>query len=199
MAFQLPKLSYSYDALEPYLDAKTMEIHHLKHHATYTSNLNSAILGKEFENESIENILIKGFDIPKIRNNAGGFYNHNLFWEIISPYGGREPQDKLMDLINFSFGSFQNFKQEFIEAAVSRFGSGWAWLCQKVSNQKLLICSTANQDNPLMPDLDCSGKPILGLDVWEHAYYLKYQNKRLDYIHEFFHLINWNSVSSKLV
>lgn len=197
MTFQLPQLSYTYSALEPHLDAKTMEIHHSKHHASYTSNLNNAVAETGLENLLIEELLVKGFEIPAIRNNGGGFYNHNFFWEVMSPYGGGEPNGKLLHLINSSFGSFKDFKTQFIKSAISRFGSGWVWLCEK--QDKLEICSTANQDNPLMPNIGCSGKPILCLDVWEHAYYLNYQNRRADYISAFFNIINWQTVSSKLV
>ena len=195
MAFELPKLQYEYNALEPYIDAKTMEIHHSKHHQAYTTNLNNAIAGTELEALSIEEILIKGFEIPAVRNNGGGFYNHNLFWEILSPTKS-EPSSEFLQLINDSFGTFENFKSEFTKAATTRFGSGWAWLCFK--DGKLEVCSTANQDNPLMPNVGCSGFPILGLDVWEHAYYLNYQNRRPDYIEAFFNLINWQEVEKKL-
>ncbi|MCB9202462.1 MAG: superoxide dismutase [Flavobacteriales bacterium] len=195
MAFELPQLPYSYDALEPNFDARTMEIHYSKHHAAYTSKLNDVIKGTEYENLSIEELLVKGYDIPAIRNNGGGYYNHCLFWEILSPEGGGEPEGELKDLINNSFGSFENFKNEFSNAAATRFGSGWAWLCLK--DGKLEICSTPNQDNPLMPN-ECGGYPILGLDVWEHAYYLKYQNRRPEFIEAFFNLINWNKVQERL-
>ena len=193
MAFELPKLPYAFDALEPHIDAKTMEIHHDKHHAAYTNNLNAAIEGTDLAGLSIEEILVKGIDKPAVRNNGGGYYNHNLFWEIMSPNGGGEPTGDLADAINAAFGSFEAFKEKFVQAATTRFGSGWAWLC--VKDGKLEICSTANQDNPLMPGVGCEGKPILGLDVWEHAYYLNYQNRRPDYIGAFFNVINWNKVS----
>lgn len=193
MAFELPKLPYAFDALEPHIDARTMEIHHDKHHAAYTNNLNSAIEGTELEGLSIEEILVKGFDKPAVRNNGGGYYNHNLFWEIMSPNGGGEPTGELADAINAAFGSFEGFKEKFAQAAATRFGSGWAWLC--VKDGKLEVCSTANQDNPLMPGVGCEGKPILGLDVWEHAYYLNYQNRRPDYINAFFNVINWEKVA----
>jgi len=192
MSFELPKLPYAYDALEPHIDARTMEIHHTKHHQAYTTNLNNAIQGTDLENASIEEILVKGKDIPAVRNNGGGFWNHNLFWEILSPNGGGEPTGELAEAINAAFGSFAAFKEEFAKAATTRFGSGWAWLC--VDGGKLVICSTANQDNPLMGE-GCKGTPILGLDVWEHAYYLNYQNRRPDYITAFFNVINWNKVS----
>lgn len=193
MAFELPKLPYAFDALEPHIDARTMEIHHDKHHAAYTNNLNAAIEGTELEGLSIEEILVKGIDKPAVRNNGGGYYNHNLFWEIMSPNGGGEPTGELADAINAAFGSFEGFKEKFAQAAATRFGSGWAWLC--VKDGKLEVCSTANQDNPLMPGVGCEGKPILGLDVWEHAYYLNYQNRRPDYINAFFNVINWEKVA----
>lgn len=191
MSFNLPDLNYNYNALEPYFDAKTMEIHHSKHHAGYTNNLNNAIKGTKYENMSIEEIL-KSPDLPfGIRNNGGGFYNHSLFWKILTPNGGGEPSKQLLEQINIDFGSFENMKMEFNKAAATRFGSGWAWLC--VNNKKLNICSTANQDNPLMEG-QCGGTPILGLDVWEHAYYLNYQNRRPEYIEAFWNLINWDIV-----
>lgn len=193
MAFELPKLPYAYDALEPHIDAKTMEIHHSKHHAAYTNNLNAAIEGTDLEGLTIEEILVKGMDKPAVRNNGGGFYNHNLFWEIMSPNGGGEPTGELAAAINEAFGSFEGFKEKFAQAAATRFGSGWAWLC--VKDGKLEICSTPNQDNPLMPEVGCEGRPILGLDVWEHAYYLNYQNRRPDYINAFFNVVNWDKVS----
>jgi len=192
MSFELPKLPYAYDALEPHIDARTMEIHYTKHHQAYTTNLNNAIQGTDLENASIEEILVKGKDIPAVRNNGGGFWNHNLFWEILSPNGGGDPTGELAEAINAAFGSFAAFKEEFTKAATTRFGSGWAWLC--VDGGKLVICSTANQDNPLMGE-GCKGTQILGLDVWEHAYYLNYQNRRPDYITAFFNVINWNKVT----
>ena len=191
MSFNLPDLNYNYNALEPYFDAKTMEIHHSKHHTGYTNNLNNAIKGTKYENMSIEEIL-KSPDLPfGIRNNGGGFYNHSLFWKILTPNGGGEPSKQLLEKIQINFGSFKNMKMEFNKAAATRFGSGWAWLC--VNNKKLNICSTANQDNPLMEG-QCGGTPILGLDVWEHAYYLNYQNRRPEYIEAFWNLINWDIV-----
>ena len=191
MSFNLPDLNYNYNALEPYFDAKTMEIHHSKHHTGYTNNLNNAIKGTKYENMSIEEIL-KSPDLPVgIRNNGGGFYNHSLFWKILTPNGGGEPSKQLLEQINIDFESFENMKMEFNKAAATRFGSGWAWLC--VNNKKLNICSTANQDNPLMEG-QCGGTPILGLDVWEHAYYLNYQNRRPEYIEAFWNLINWDIV-----
>lgn len=193
MAFELPQLPYAYDALEPHIDARTMEIHHSKHHNGYTTNLNNAIAGTAFEGKSIEDILSSCADNPAVRNNGGGFYNHGLFWEVMSPMGGGQPSGDLSDAINASFGSFEAFKDAFAKAAGTRFGSGWAWLC--VSNGKLEVCSTANQDNPLMNE-GCGGTPILGLDVWEHAYYLNYQNRRPDYINAFFNVINWDKVAA---
>lgn len=193
MSFELPSLPYSYDALEPNIDAKTMEIHHTKHHQAYTTNLNNAIAGTDLEGKTIEQILVDGFANNAIRNNGGGFYNHNLFWEIMSPNGGGQPEGEIAEAINAAFGSFDLFKEKFAQAAATRFGSGWAWLC--VKNGALEICSTANQDNPLMPEVGCTGTPILGLDVWEHAYYLNYQNRRPDYVQAFFNVINWKKVS----
>ncbi len=194
MNFELPELGYSYAALEPHIDARTMEIHHSKHHQAYTTNLNNAIAGTELEGKSIEEILKVCKDKPAVRNNGGGFWNHNLFWECLSPNGGGLPTGALAAAINEAFGSFENFQAEFAKAATTRFGSGWAWLC--VSSGKLEICSTANQDNPLMGE-GCSGTPILALDVWEHAYYLNYQNRRPDYITAFFNVVNWSVIASK--
>ncbi len=194
MAFELPKLAYAYDALEPYIDARTMEIHHSKHHQAYITNLNNAIAGTELEGKTIEEILKVCKDKPAVRNNGGGFWNHNLFWEIMSPNGGGEPTGELATAINEAFGDFETFKDHFAKAGVTRFGSGWAWLC--VTDGKLEICSTANQDNPLMGE-GCNGTPILALDVWEHAYYLHYQNRRPDYITAFFSVIDWNTVAAK--
>ena len=194
MNFELPELGYSYAALEPHIDARTMEIHHSKHHQAYTTNLNNAIAGTELEGKSIEEILKVCKDKPAVRNNGGGFWNHNLFWECMSPNGGGLPTGALAAAINEAFGSFENFQAEFAKAATTRFGSGWAWLC--VSSGKLEICSTANQDNPLMGE-GCSGTPILGLDVWEHAYYLNYQNRRPDYITAFFNVVNWSVIAGK--
>ena len=197
MAFELPKLKYSYDSLEPHIDSKTMEIHHGKHHAGYTNNLNNAISGSELENHSIEEILKNlNMENSALRNNAGGYYNHNLFWDILSPSGGGKPNGKLLESINNGFESFENFKEEFSKAAATRFGSGWAWLCVH-ENGTLKVCSTANQDNPLMPGIGFDGFPILGIDVWEHAYYLNYQNRRPDYINAFFNIINWEKVNEK--
>ena len=194
MSFKLPELNYSYDALEPHIDAKTMEIHHSKHHNGYTTNLNNAIQGTEMQNQSIEEICKSENLTGAVRNNGGGYYNHCLFWDILSPNGGGEPKNEVGEAINSSFGSFENFKNEFAKAAATRFGSGWAWLC--VKNGALDICSTANQDNPLMLD-QCGGTPILALDVWEHAYYLNYQNRRPDYINAFFNVINWKEVNKR--
>ncbi len=196
MAFELPDLPYAYDALEPHIDARTMEIHHSKHHRGYTNNLNNAIDGTDLGNASIGDILTKGVDMPAVRNNGGGYYNHALFWKVMSPNGGGEPSGVLADAINASFGSFDGFREAFSKAAATRFGSGWAWLCVK-NGGTLEVCSTANQDNPLMLGIGCGGTPILGLDVWEHAYYLNYQNRRPDYIAAFFNVINWEEVAAR--
>jgi Fe-Mn family superoxide dismutase len=195
MAFELPKLPYAYDALEPNIDARTMEIHHTKHHNGYTTNLNNAVAGTDLDNKSIQDIL-KNLDMSNaaVRNNGGGFYNHSLFWEIMSADGGGKPSGELATAIDKDFDSFDAFKEAFSKAAGTRFGSGWAWLCVHKGG-KLEICSTPNQDNPLMPEVGCTGFPILGLDVWEHAYYLNYQNRRPDYVTAFFNVINWNKVS----
>lgn len=193
MAFTLPDLPYAFDALEPHIDAKTMEIHHGKHHQGYTDKLNDAIKGTELEDLSIEEILKKGADKKAVRNNGGGYYNHNLFWKVLSPDGGGKPSGNLASAIDDAFGSFDEFKTKFSEAAKTQFGSGWAWLC--VNGGKLEICSTPNQDNPLMPGVGCGGTPILGLDVWEHAYYLNYQNKRPDYVEAFWNIVNWDQVA----
>jgi len=194
MAFELPKLAYSYDALEPHIDARTMEIHHSKHHNAYTTNLNNAIQGTDLEGKTIENILINlDMQNKAVRNNGGGYYNHCLYWSIISPNGGNEPTGELKTAIENSFGSFHEFKEQFSKAAATQFGSGWAWLCVD-KKRKLSICATANQDNPLMPNIGCDGTPILTIDVWEHAYYLNYQNRRPDYIEAFFNVINWEEV-----
>jgi len=198
MSFQLPNLSYNHDALEPHIDSKTMQIHHGKHHAGYTNKLNAAIEGTDLEGKSIEEIL-KNLDMDNsaVRNNGGGYYNHCLFWEIIGPNCGGSPSGKLADAINKDFGSFDEFKSKFSAAAATRFGSGWAWLCVD-SDGGLEVCSTANQDNPLMPG-ECGKTPILCLDVWEHAYYLNYQNRRPDYIDAFFNVINWEVVAKMYV
>lgn len=198
MAFELPKLNYAFDALEPNIDTKTMEIHYGKHHNGYTNNLNNIISGTDNEGKSIEDIC-KSLDLENkgLRNNGGGYYNHNLFWEIMGPNGGGDPSGEISESINSNFGSFENFKDEFSKAAATRFGSGWAWLCAHPDG-KLEISSTANQDNPLMPN-GCGGNPILCLDVWEHAYYLNYQNRRPDYINAFFNVINWEEVNKRFL
>ena len=196
MSFQLPDLNYNHDALEPYIDSKTMQIHHGKHHAGYTTKLNAAIAGTDLESKSIEEIL-KSLDMNNsaVRNNGGGYYNHCLFWEVMSPNGGGIPDGSLINAIDKSFGSFDEFKSRFSAAAGTRFGSGWAWLCVD-SDGSLEVCSTPNQDNPLMPG-ECGKTPILGIDVWEHAYYLNYQNRRPDYVEAFFNVIDWSIVSAK--
>ena len=194
MAFELPQLNYTYDALEPVFDARTMEIHHTKHHQTYIDNLNKAIQNTQLENKSIEEICSLA-DTPALRNNGGGHYNHSLFWEILTPNGAKSPIGNVKTAIE-NYGSFEKFKIDFSEVAKTRFGSGWAWLCKK-DNGSLEICSTPNQDTPLMPEIGCNGTPILGLDVWEHAYYLNYQNRRPDYISAFFNVINWDIVEEK--
>lgn len=193
MAFELPNLPYAFDALEPHIDAETMEIHHGKHHKAYTDNLNKAIEGGELANASIEEILKTGVGNPAVRNNGGGYFNHNLFWETMSPNGGGQPTGELAEAIDQAFGSFDAFKEKFAQAAATRFGSGWAWLIKK--DGKLEVTSTPNQDNPLMPVAEVQGTPLLGLDVWEHAYYLKYQNRRPDYISAFFNVVNWDKVA----
>jgi len=197
MAFTLPELPYAHDALEPHIDARTMEIHHGKHHNGYTNKLNAAIEGTDLAGKSIEAIL-GGLDMDNgaVRNNGGGFYNHSLFWSVMSPNGGGEPSGDLADAINAAYGSFEDFKTAFSKAAGTRFGSGWAWLCVH-DGGKVEICSTPNQDNPLMPGVGCGGTPILGLDVWEHAYYLNYQNRRPDYVSAFFNVIDWDAVSTR--
>jgi Fe-Mn family superoxide dismutase len=195
MAFELPNLPYAHDALEPHIDARTMEIHHGKHHAGYTSKLNAAIEGTDLAGKDIDTLLRDHSDNGAVRNNGGGFWNHTLFWNSMSPNGGGAPDGALGEAIARDFGSFENFKDEFSKAAATRFGSGWAWLCEK--GGKLEVCSSANQDNPLMPGVGCGGNPILGLDVWEHAYYLNYQNRRPDYINAFFNVVDWNAVSAR--
>ena len=197
MAFELPQLPYAYDALEPNIDARTMEIHHSKHHNAYTTNLNAAIVGSDLEGKNIENILMN-LDMKNgaVRNNGGGFYNHNLFWTVMSPDGGGLPTGELATAIDRDFGSFEEFKVRFAKAGATQFGSGWAWLCTQKGG-KLDVCGTPNQDNPLMPEVGCGGTPILGMDVWEHAYYLNYQNRRPDYIEAFFDVINWTEVSRR--
>jgi Fe-Mn family superoxide dismutase len=197
MAFELPKLKYAYDALEPNIDARTMEIHYSKHHQGYTNNLNNAIEGTDLAGKTIENILINlDMENKAVRNNGGGFYNHSMFWDVMNPEGKGRLSGELKDAIEAKYKSFDAFKDEFSKAAATRFGSGWAWLCVQ-KNGNLEICSTPNQDNPLMPGTGCEGTPILGLDVWEHAYYLNYQNRRPDYINAFFNVINWNEVERR--
>ena len=195
MSFSLPQLEYSYDALEPHIDARTMEIHHSKHHQGYTNKLNAAIEGSENESKDIHDIL-SGLDMTNmaLRNNAGGYYNHKIFWEVMNPNKENVMSEGLKTAIDDAYGSFEAFKEAFSKAAATRFGSGWAWLC--VKNGQLEVCSTPNQDNPLMPN-GCGGIPILGIDVWEHAYYLNYQNRRPDYINAFFDVINWGVISEK--
>ena len=197
MSFQLPDLNYGFDALEPNIDSRTMQIHHGKHHAGYTSKLNAAIEGTDLEGLNIESLL-KGLDMSNnaVRNNGGGYFNHCLFWEIMSPNGGGSPSGALNNAILSSFGSFEDFKSKFSAAAATRLGSGWAWLCTK-KDGSLEICSTANQDNPLMQGVGSDGHPIMGIDVWEHAYYLNYQNRRPDYINAFFNVVDWSIVGEK--
>ncbi|MGB1169072.1 MAG: superoxide dismutase [Flavobacteriaceae bacterium] len=197
MAFELPELGYAYDALEPNIDARTMEIHHSKHHNGYTTKLNGAITGSDLESKSIEEILTN-LDMSNgaVRNNGGGFYNHSLFWSVMNPNNKGELSGELKEAIMAEFGSFEAFKDAFSKAAATQFGSGWAWLCV-LPGGKVEVCSTPNQDNPLMPGVSCDGTPILGIDVWEHAYYLNYQNRRPDYIEAFFNVINWNEVASR--
>ena len=196
MAFELAPLPYAFDALEPHIDARTMEIHHDKHHAAYTTNINGAIEGTDLDNQSIEDILggVSNHS-PAVRNNGGGFFNHNLFWSVMSPDGGGEPSGELADAINGGLSSFDQFKEEFTKAGMTRFGSGWAWLV--VSGGALVVTSSPNQDNPLMDVSDVKGTPILGLDVWEHAYYLNYQNRRPDYITAFWNVVNWEEVARR--
>ncbi len=197
MSHQLPNLPYNYAALEPHIDARTMEIHHSKHHNAYVTNLNNAIAGTEMENLSLEDLFknISKYPMP-VRNNGGGHYNHTMFWNIMSPNGGGAPTGKLAAAIDSELGGFDKFKEAFAAAGATRFGSGWAWLCIQ-SDGKLCVCSTPNQDNPLMDVADCKGTPILGMDVWEHAYYLHYQNRRPDYIAAFFNVINWEEVGRR--
>jgi len=197
MSFKLPKLKYAYDALEPNIDARTMEIHHSKHHNGYTSKLNAAIQGTPHENESIETILgTLDMSNSGVRNNGGGFYNHSLFWEVMNPQNKGSLSGELRTALREAFGTFEDFKSAFSKAAATQFGSGWAWLCAHKGG-KLEVCATPNQDNPLMPGIGCDGAPILGIDVWEHAYYLNYQNRRPDYIDAFFNVINWNEVAKR--
>lgn len=195
MAFELPQLPYAYDALEPNIDGKTMEIHHGKHHNGYTTKLNIAIEGSGMESDTIETIL-KNLDMNNtaLRNNGGGYYNHCLFWQVMSPNGGDAPSGAMAQAIDAAYGSYEDFKIAFSNAAATQFGSGWAWLCVQKGGG-IEVCTSANQDNPLMPGIGCGGNPILALDVWEHAYYLNYQNRRPDYINAFFNVINWEKVS----
>jgi len=192
MSFELPKLNYSYDALEPTIDAKTMEIHYTKHHQAYVDNLNNAVAGTDLEGKSLEEIQKMGTDKPAVRNNGGGHYNHSLFWELLTPGGSKEPVGNVKAEIE-KIGGFDKFKEDFSNAAKTRFGSGWAWLV-KNADGSVMVSSTPNQDNPLMPVADVQGTPVLGLDVWEHAYYLNYQNRRPDYVSAFFDVINWDKV-----
>ena len=196
MAFQLPSLPYALDALEPHIDARTMEIHHGKHHNAYVTNLNAAIAGTDLEGKSLEELMKVAGSNTAVRNNGGGHWNHSLFWEIISPNGGGLPTGELAAAIDAKFGSFDAFKETFNKAATTRFGSGWAWLCID-TKKEICVCSSPNQDNPLMDVSDCPGTPILGLDVWEHAYYLHYQNRRPDYIAAFWNVVNWDAVSKR--
>jgi len=197
MAFELPALPYAYDALEPHIDTQTMQIHHGKHHQAYVNNLNAAVAGTAWENASLEEIMSNISSLsPAVRNNGGGHYNHSLFWTVMSPDGGGAPSGALAAAIDQAFGTFDAFKEEFSKAATTRFGSGWAWLCVK-KDGNLCVCSSPNQDNPLMDISECPGTPILGLDVWEHAYYLHYQNRRPDYITAFWNVVNWKEVERR--
>lgn len=196
MAFTLPALPYAFDALEPHFDARTMEIHHGKHHNAYVTNLNNAIAGTDLEGKSLEELMKVAGSNTAVRNNGGGHWNHSLFWQILSPNGGGAPTGELAAAIDAKFGSFDSFKETFNKAAATRFGSGWAWLCVD-ANKELCVCSSPNQDNPLMDVSECPGTPIMGLDVWEHAYYLHYQNRRPDYISAFWNVINWEEVSKR--
>ncbi len=197
MAFTLPSLPYAHDALEPHFDTMTMQIHHSKHHQAYVDNLNKAIAGTEHEHKSIEELMASISTLPMaVRNNGGGHFNHSLFWEILSPNGGGTPTGKLAEAIESQLGGFEKFKADFANAGMTRFGSGWAWLCVK-ADKTLCVCSTPNQDNPTMDFAECPGTPIIGMDVWEHAYYLHYQNRRADYIGAFWNVINWDEVSKR--
>jgi len=197
MAFELPTLSYNYAALEPHIDARTMEIHHTKHHQAYVNNLNNALAGGEWDNKPIEDILANISKLPvAVRNNGGGHYNHSLFWKLMGPNGGGTPAGDLLDALNRNFGSFEKFRELFANAGMTRFGSGWAWLVK--TGQELKISSTPNQDNPLMDIADVKGIPVLGVDVWEHAYYLKYQNRRNEYLAAFWNVVNWTEVAKRL-
>lgn len=197
MAFKLPELGYAHDALEPHIDARTMEIHHGKHHNGYTTKLNAALEGTDLEGKSIEDILTNlDMSNSAVRNNGGGFYNHSLFWTVMNPDDRGYLSGELKDAIEAAFGSKEAFMDAFSKAAATQFGSGWAWLCVHKGG-KVEVCSTPNQDNPLMPSVGCGGTPILGIDVWEHAYYLNYQNRRPDYIDAFFKVVNWNEVERR--
>ena len=197
MAFELPKLGYVYTALEPHIDARTMEIHHTKHHQAYVTNLNNALADGEWEKKSIDEILANISKLPvAVRNNGGGHYNHSLFWQVIGPNAGGLPTGDLLEALNRSFGSFEKFRDAFTTAAMTRFGSGWAWLVK--TGNELKITSTPNQDNPLMDIAEVKGTPVLGVDVWEHAYYLKYQNRRNEYLAAFWNVVNWNEVAKRL-
>lgn len=196
MAFELPNLPYAYDALEPHIDARTMEIHYTKHHQAYINNVNAAIEGTDMADKSLEEIFQMMGDNTAVRNNGGGTYNHNLFWTVMSPTGGGEPTGDVAAAIDDAFGNITAFKEAFNKAAATRFGSGWAWLCVH-DDGRVEVCSTPNQDNPLMPGVGCGGVPILGLDVWEHAYYLNYQNRRPDYINAFWNVVNWEEVARR--
>lgn len=196
MAFELPSLPYAFDALEPHFDARTMEIHHGKHHNAYVTNLNNAIAGTDLESKSLEELMKVAGSNTAVRNNGGGHWNHSMFWQILSPTGGGAPSGELAAAIDAKFGSFDAFKETFNKAAATRFGSGWAWLCVD-TKKELCVCSSPNQDNPLMDVAECPGTPIMGLDVWEHAYYLHYQNRRPDYIAAFWNVINWEEVSKR--
>ena len=197
MAFELPKLDYDYAALEPNIDARTMEIHHTKHHQAYITNLNNALAGGIWENKSLEEILANISKLPvAVRNNGGGHFNHSMFWQVMSPKGGGNPSPVVMDALNRYFGSFDKFKEQFTAAAMTRFGSGWAWLVK--TGEELKITSTPNQDNPLMDLAEIKGMPILGVDVWEHAYYLKYQNRRNEYLAAFWNVVNWDNVARRM-
>jgi Fe-Mn family superoxide dismutase len=196
MAFELPSLPYALDALEPHIDARTMEIHHGKHHNAYVTNLNTAIAGTDLEGKSLEELMKVAGSSAAVRNNGGGHWNHSLFWQILSPSGGGLPSGELAAAIDAKFGSFDAFKEAFNKAGATRFGSGWAWLCVD-TKKELCVCSSPNQDNPLMDVSENPGTPLMGLDVWEHAYYLHYQNRRPDYIAAFWNLINWEEVSKR--
>ncbi len=197
MAFELPNLPYAHDALEPHIDTLTMQIHHGKHHNAYVTNLNAALAGTENEGKTIEELMANISKLsPAIRNNGGGHFNHSLFWTVMSPNGGGEPTGAVGEAITAAFGSYDKFKEEFTKAATTRFGSGWAWLCVK-ADKSLCVCSSPNQDNPTMDISECPGTPVLGLDVWEHAYYLHYQNRRPDYIAAFYNVINWDEVNKR--